>query len=67
VEVLKIQKRLPITIDELITRIRGVEAYTINDHHDGVPEVAYLVETDGVVMYHSGDYVGRYAHLGNIE
>ena len=41
------------------TRIGDVEVYTINDHHDGVPEVAYLVKTDGVVMYHSGDYVGR--------
>jgi ankyrin repeat protein/L-ascorbate metabolism protein UlaG (beta-lactamase superfamily) len=41
------------------TRIGDVEIYTINDHHDGVPEVAYLVKADGVVMYHSGDYVGR--------
>jgi hypothetical protein len=24
-----------------------------------VPEVAYLVKADGVVMYHSGDCVGR--------
>jgi L-ascorbate metabolism protein UlaG (beta-lactamase superfamily) len=40
-------------------KIGDVEVYTINDHHDGVPEVAYLVKADGVVIYHSGDYVGR--------
>jgi len=41
------------------TRIGDVEVYTINDHHDGVPEVAYLVKADDVAMYHSGDYVGQ--------
>jgi len=40
-------------------KIGDIEVYTINDHHDGVPEVAYLVKADGVVMYHSGNYVGR--------
>ncbi len=40
-------------------KIEDIEVYTINDHHDGVPEVAYLVKADGVVIYHSGDYVGR--------
>ena len=40
-------------------KIGDVEVYTINDNHDGVPEVAYLVKADGVVIYHSGDYVGR--------
>jgi ankyrin repeat protein/L-ascorbate metabolism protein UlaG (beta-lactamase superfamily) len=40
-------------------KIGDVEVFTINDHHDGVPEVAYLVKADEVVIYHSGDYVGR--------
>jgi L-ascorbate metabolism protein UlaG (beta-lactamase superfamily) len=28
---------------------------TINSHHSGVPEVAWLVSVDGVVLYHNGD------------
>lgn len=37
-----------------------LEIYTINSHHSGVPEVAYLVKVDGLVIYHNGDYRGEY-------
>lgn len=36
--------------------VDGVRVYTINSHHSGVPEVAYLVQVDGVWIYHNGDY-----------
>lgn len=36
----------------------GIEISTINSHHDDVPEVAYLVRTDGLVLLHGGDYAG---------
>ena len=28
---------------------------TINSHHSGVPEVAWLIKVDGLVVYHNGD------------
>ncbi len=36
----------------------NIEIHTINSHHSGVPEVAYLIHTDGLVIYHGGDYTG---------
>jgi L-ascorbate metabolism protein UlaG (beta-lactamase superfamily) len=39
--------------DELKTD--GLEIATINSHHSGVPEVAWLVKVDGLVIYHNGD------------
>lgn len=33
----------------------GLEIDTINSHHSGVPEVAWLVKVDGLVIYHNGD------------
>lgn len=33
----------------------GLEISTINSHHSGVPEVAWLVKADGLVIYHNGD------------
>jgi L-ascorbate metabolism protein UlaG (beta-lactamase superfamily) len=33
----------------------GLEITTINSHHSGVPEVAWLVKVDGLVVYHNGD------------
>jgi L-ascorbate metabolism protein UlaG (beta-lactamase superfamily) len=41
---------------------------TINSHHSGVPEVAWLVKIDGLVIYHNGDCqpddpVAAYNHL----
>ena len=38
-----------------------VEVYTINSHHSGVPEVAFLVKVDGYVIYHNGDCRADYA------
>jgi len=38
----------------------GLEIFTINSHHSGVPEVAYLVKVDSLVIYHNGDYRGNY-------
>ena len=32
-----------------------LEIATINSHHSGVPEVAWLIKTDGLVIYHNGD------------
>jgi L-ascorbate metabolism protein UlaG (beta-lactamase superfamily) len=34
----------------------GLETFTINSHHSGVPEVAFLVKVDGLAIYHNGDY-----------
>ena len=33
----------------------GLTISTINSHHSGVPEVAWLVKVDGLVIYHNGD------------
>jgi len=38
----------------------NLEIFTINSHHSGVPEVAYLVKVDSLVIYHNGDYQGNY-------
>lgn len=32
-----------------------LEIATINSHHSGVPEVAWLVKVDGLTIYHNGD------------
>lgn len=37
----------------------GIEIFTVNDHHDTVPEVAFLVRVDGVTIYFNGDYYGK--------
>jgi L-ascorbate metabolism protein UlaG (beta-lactamase superfamily) len=42
------------------TQAGAVEVYTINSHHAGVPEVAYLVKVDGLTIYHNGDYLASY-------
>ena len=38
----------------------GMEIYTINSYHSDVPEVAYLVIVEGVVIYHNGDYLSAF-------
>jgi len=43
------------------TTLDGMEIFTVNDEHDTVPEVAYLVRVDGLSIYHGGDYVGAIA------
>jgi L-ascorbate metabolism protein UlaG (beta-lactamase superfamily) len=41
------------------TKLDDMEIYTVNSDHSHVPEVAYLVKVDGLVIYHGGDYQGR--------
>lgn len=41
-------------------RVGDLEIITINSHHSGVPEVAYLVKVDGITIYHNGDYKSDY-------
>src|SRR5512137_1137327 len=49
------------------TKSDGLEIATINSHHSGVPEVAWLVKVDGLVIYHNGDcmvdFAKDYPHL----
>ena len=40
--------------------VDGMQIYTINSHHSGVAEVAYLVHVDGHWIYHNGDYLQNY-------
>jgi ankyrin repeat protein/L-ascorbate metabolism protein UlaG (beta-lactamase superfamily) len=40
--------------------LADVKVYTIYDHHETVPEVAYLIKIDGLDLFFSGDYLGRY-------
>lgn len=42
------------------TQVGDIEVYTINSHHAGVPEVAFLVKVDGYTIYHNGDYRAEY-------
>jgi L-ascorbate metabolism protein UlaG (beta-lactamase superfamily) len=39
--------------------VSGVKVYTVNSVPDGIPEVAYLVEVDGMWIYHNGDHFVR--------
>lgn len=49
------------SMDKLRDRMEldGVVVYTVNSHHSGLPEVAYLVQLDGLTLFHEGDYQGR--------
>jgi L-ascorbate metabolism protein UlaG (beta-lactamase superfamily) len=38
-----------------------LEIFTVNSHHSGVPEAAFLVRVDGLVIFHGGDYLGKMA------
>jgi hypothetical protein len=42
------------------TQSGSVQVFTINSHHAGVPEVAYLVQINGITIYHNGDYMSSY-------
>ena len=37
-----------------------VKIHTVYDHHETVPEVAFLIRIDGIDILFSGDYLGRY-------
>lgn len=41
-----------------IYKDKAIEVYTINSHHSGVFESAFLVKIDGITIYHNGDYKG---------
>jgi L-ascorbate metabolism protein UlaG (beta-lactamase superfamily) len=40
--------------------IGDMNIWTVNSHHSGVPEVAYLVQTDGLTIFHGGDWKDDY-------
>jgi hypothetical protein len=42
------------------TKSGGLQVFTINSHHAGVPEVAYLVKVDRITIYHNGDYMASF-------
>lgn len=48
---------LPAPRKDLI--LNGIEVYTVNSHHSGVPESGFLVKTDGLTIFHQGDYIGK--------
>ena len=50
----------------------GMQVSTVNHSFDRIPEVAYLVKVDGLVIYHSGDHastteVPNQTFSGNID
>jgi L-ascorbate metabolism protein UlaG (beta-lactamase superfamily) len=49
----------------------GIQVYTIDSHHNDIPEVAYLVRVGDWIVYHNGDYmadhVDDYAYLKTIS
>jgi L-ascorbate metabolism protein UlaG (beta-lactamase superfamily) len=51
--------------------VGGLEVYTIDSHHNDIPEVAYLVRYGDWIVYHNGDYmadyVDDYAYLKTIS
>ena len=50
--------------------VDGIQVYTIDSHHNDIPEVAYLVRHGNWIVYHNGDYmadhVDDYAYLKTI-
>jgi L-ascorbate metabolism protein UlaG (beta-lactamase superfamily) len=45
-----------LTDERALLNIDGIEITTINHSFDNIPEVAFLVRVDGLVIYHSGDH-----------
>jgi len=43
-----------------------LEVITVNSQHSGVPESAFLVKTDGLVLYHNGDYYAKMSADGPV-
>ena len=41
-------------------KVPKLEITNIAEQHDDVPESAFLVKADDVVIFHTGDYVGSY-------
>lgn len=42
------------------TQSGSMRVFTINSHHAGVPEVAFLVKIDQITIYHNGDYMASF-------
>jgi L-ascorbate metabolism protein UlaG (beta-lactamase superfamily) len=42
--------------------VDGIQVYTIDSHHNDIPEVAYLVRHGDWIVYHNGDYMADYGH-----
>lgn len=42
--------------ERTVKSLDGMEVRTINHDFDGIPEAAFLVSADGVVLYHGGDH-----------
>jgi len=42
--------------DHASETLKGLEIHSIHHRFDGIPEAAFLVKTDGLVIYHSGDH-----------
>ena len=40
---------------------KSMTVFTVNSHHSGVPEAAFLIQVDGLVIFHGGDYQGKMA------
>jgi ankyrin repeat protein/L-ascorbate metabolism protein UlaG (beta-lactamase superfamily) len=51
-------RTIDLTAPRAVRKLEGMEILTVNDEHDDVPEVAWLVSVDGLAIYHSGDYMG---------
>ena len=51
--------------------VDDIQVYTIDSHHNDIPEVAYLVRHGNWIVYHNGDYmadhVEDYAYLKTIS
>ncbi len=48
-----------LTAPRASAKFDGLDIDTVNSHHSGVPESAFLVKVDGLTIFHNGDYVGR--------
>jgi L-ascorbate metabolism protein UlaG (beta-lactamase superfamily) len=42
--------------DHAGTSMDGMDIHTVHHRFDGIPEAAFLVKADGLVIYHSGDH-----------
>jgi L-ascorbate metabolism protein UlaG (beta-lactamase superfamily) len=45
-----------LTQPKMKTVINGVKVFNVNHEFDGIPEGAFLVKVDGLVIFHSGDH-----------
>ena len=48
-----------LTAEHASLTLDGVTIHAVSSQHAGVPEKAFLVQADGVTLFHGGDYQGR--------